>query len=250
MLASLTLVQALSKPTPCTLQQLLDEYDLSDSSLLSACIKLEETITTFNLVIDPPIGKYGLDYQRTLKLLNNDDTDNRLVTKILETGETHEIELKSSLTINTKKRQFNPDLRANDCVDPALMLQAAKELASFLNATGGTILFGVTDDHEVVGCNDDFESFSKGGSQIDKASLLIRQIVEKHFVDAEVVLQNLRIAVVVRNNMPLIMIQVAPRRALTFLKAKDPSQLYIRSGTSAVPIHYHDIEKYFHINRL
>lgn len=69
------------------------------------------------------------------------------IRKIIEAGETDEVEFKSSLI---------RDLRTNQPND-GLIMKLGKEIAGMLNGNGGILLIGVSDDKFVLGIEGDFE---------------------------------------------------------------------------------------------
>lgn len=74
------------------------------------------------------------------------------VDDLIRTGEGAHVEMKSTLRTNLHTGQK----------DPRMELACLKTIAGFLNARGGTLIVGVTDDGETVGLGaDDFESEDK-----------------------------------------------------------------------------------------
>lgn len=161
-----TVLSALSFPTECTLRGLFEEHDLPESSILDSCFKLEEILNQYSLSIKPKIGVKGLDDVRILKRSGDIPNPKAAVQHLIDNGEDQKTEFKSTVAICTNTRKKSPETPLFECEKEGLKKQAAKEIAAMLNAGGGTILFGVTDDGLIYGCNEDFEIFKSGGSPI------------------------------------------------------------------------------------
>nr|WP_246525794.1 ATP-binding protein [Thalassovita aquimarina] len=245
-----TILAALTEPTVSTLRDLIVEYGFSLSEPLTALTALQEVLDNFELDADPPIGRLGLDDERVLKKKLSQPQVSSRVLELIDQGEGPRVEFKSSIFISTKKKQFNPGISIEECVDDSLKEKVAKEIAAFLNAEGGTILFGVTDDGDLRGCEDDFSTFSSGGSPGDKADLILKQIVSQHFREPDNIFYHLKIDCVDIDGKHIVMLSVASRKQLAFLKSSKPSQLYLRVSSHALPIPYEKIEQYYNLSKL
>jgi hypothetical protein len=251
--ASPLVLAALSRgPIVCTLRQMLNEYDLSTDEVLTSLSKLTEILSTVGLRLDPPIGLMGLDDDRVLKRksISNISELEGIVRELIEGGEGNSVEFKSSIRINRKKQEYNPELSVDECVDEQLSEKVAREIAAFLNADGGKILFGVTDEGIILGCDDDFASFRRGGNAGDKADLIIHDIISKYFIESDSVFFHTQIECVPINKKNIVLVSVAKRKRLSFLKVIEPSPLFIRVNSHAKPIPFNQIENYFELTPL
>lgn len=103
------------------------------------------------------------------------------VKDLISSGESEAVEFKSTLRINLHTRQ--PDER--------IQLSALKTIGAFLNASGGTLLIGVSDDGEVRGLDDDgFPSEDKMGLHLvnlirERIGDVFLPYVHPHFEDQE-----------------------------------------------------------------
>lgn len=247
--ASQTIIGAITGPKVCTLDQLFTEYSIGQKNLISACAHLQDVFDYFELVCDPPIGEGELDESRVLKRVSRQDEIESRLKELIASGEGYKVEFKSTVSVSTQKKLHNPDLAATDCVDERLRLKAAKEIAALMNADGGTIVFGVQDDHQLYGCNDDFDAFAAGGSDSDKADQIFKRLVDRYFHDASAVFRHLKVDTVRIDGFAIVLVEVVPRGALTILKNLDGTPLFLRSGTHAIPIEIHELEKYFKVTR-
>ena len=79
------------------------------------------------------------------------DTPNSTAAALVAAGEGHGVEFKQTARRNTHTGER----------DPRLELAVAKTVAGFLNASGGTLIVGVSDDGSAVGIDDDLELMKK-----------------------------------------------------------------------------------------
>jgi hypothetical protein len=244
---SRTVLAAFSEPQVCTLQGLLEQYELPTSQLLTSLVELDRILVELEFEIAPPIGELGLRDDRVLKKRDGAKQIETRVRDAIEKGENSRIEFKASIFINTKKLTHNSELEPKDCIDERLKEKAAQEIAAFLNAEGGRLIFGVEDDGSIRGCEDDFSTFSRGGSPTDKAELIVKEIVSQHFRDADVVFYHIKVECALIDGKQIVVASIAPRSRLAFLKKIDPSPLYVRIGSHAIPIPFQQIEEYFEL---
>ena len=252
MLASKTIVQALDGPVQCTVSDLLEEYGHNKLSL-EGMAKIDAVLNYYKIVMDPELGEYDALYARTLKPKREPSKIKKKIDDLLaEGGENYGVELKSTIYIDTKKRKHCPDLSLTEFVSDKLKSKVAQELAAFLNRDGGILLFGVSNDHTIIGCEDDFTVFETDGSPQDKADLIIKQIVDKHFYNSKKALSCIQIDCEEYRDKFVVMLSIAPASELCFLKASQfvTSALYVRIGTSAEPIPFHEVESYFQMKRI
>ena len=82
------------------------------------------------------------------------------IINLIQCDEGHHLEFKASLRVDRKTGQSNP----------ALELVVLRTIYAFLNAEGGTLLIGLTDDIKVIGIDDDYPS-SKVRTGMDSRTL-------------------------------------------------------------------------------
>lgn len=250
LLASESVVGAGKRPIIRSVNNLLIEYDLQPGSL-TGVKHILDVLAKYKIELDPPFeGSGSLDTPRALKAFRKeDDLKDEIVGIIDAGGESYKIELKSSISIDKVKMKHAPGLALSEYQSSKLATKVAQEISAFLNRDGGIILFGIQNDNVICGCAEDLDCFASDGTGRDKADLILKQIIDKHFVKADSVLSFLQIEFVEVENHPVILLRIAPSPRLLFLK-KDCgsySQLYIRLGTNAVPVQYEEIEEHFQI---
>jgi hypothetical protein len=90
------------------------------------------------------------------------------VERLLQEGENEDVEFKSSLRWDYKERRVNKELE----------YAVAKSIAGFMNAKGGTLLIGVTDEKTPIGLDMDYSTLKRKGS--DGFTLHLIQILNSH----------------------------------------------------------------------
>lgn len=76
------------------------------------------------------------------------------VERLLQEGENEDVEFKASLRWDYKERRVNKELE----------YAVAKSIAGFMNAKGGTLLIGVTDEKTPAGLDMDYSTLKKKSS--------------------------------------------------------------------------------------
>jgi len=103
------------------------------------------------------------------ELLENEEEER--TTSVIHSGESAEVEFKSTLRVNLHTGQPHKD-REDDCM---------KAIAGFMNSKGGTLLIGVKDDQEILGLETDFNSFTQRKDKHDAFQLHLDSILERSF---------------------------------------------------------------------
>ena len=119
---------------------------------------------------------YALEkiYEETLpeiddnKLLQQEEEER--TTSVIHTGESPEVEFKSTLRVNLHTGKPHKD-REDDCM---------KAIAGFMNSKGGTLLIGVKDDKSILGLKTDFNSFKKE-DKMDEFQKHLDNVLERSF---------------------------------------------------------------------
>jgi membrane protein implicated in regulation of membrane protease activity len=90
------------------------------------------------------------------------------VERLLQEGENEDVEFKASVRWDYKERRVNKELE----------YAVAKSIAGFMNAKGGTLLIGVTDEKTPIGLDMDYSTLNKRSS--DGFILHLIQISNNH----------------------------------------------------------------------
>lgn len=147
---------------------------------------------------------------------------------ILE-DENEELEFKSTLRWDLKEG------RVSKVMEGAIL----KAVAAFANARGGgTLLVGVSDDHQIIGLEHDY--LSLGGADRDKFETHLRNILRQNF-GPTFVASKVKVGFHGIEDKDICQIDVSPSNQLVVLKTKDTNGLtvekvYARSGNSSTEI--------------
>lgn len=253
MLASASIVSARDHLVVCTLSDLLVEYEFGSTELSGLKVVLQ-ALDHFEVQLDPDFqSSDDLKLPRTLKKKRSSSALKQRIRDMLASGgENYSVELKSSIIINTKKKEFDPGKNLSAYVDDRLALKLAQEICAFLNRDGGVIYLGIANDLSILGCADDFASYPGDGSPEDKADLIIREIVEKYCIKPNVICSYLQVQCAQYEEKYVVLVEIKPMSQIAFLKKTSGaySELYMRIGTSAQPLNFCDIEDYFTLKRI
>lgn len=134
--------------------------------------------------------------------------------ELIENGETDFVEFKSNL-------RWNPQTQRKDrAIEHAIL----KTMAAFLNAKGGTLLIGVSDEKEIIGIGEDrFENVDK---MLLHLTILIKDrisTIHMEFIKFEV--EQLQGKYVLR-------IDCEPATVPAYLKEHNEEHFYVRTGPS------------------
>ena len=136
-----------------TLEQLAGRAALSGAPVLEVVTWLHVRLASLGVELRPPVGAGGFADVRVV--IAAADLMSTAASTLVDQGEGHHQEFKSSLYYDRKLAEENPDatdkeLRAKFVLDSSL-----KTVAAFANSDGGDLWVGVADDHEVLGLADD-----------------------------------------------------------------------------------------------
>jgi membrane protein YdbS with pleckstrin-like domain len=150
--------------------------------------------------------------------------------ELIAAGESQYVEYKASLLWDYRQQKPNK----------ALYTPVMKNVAGFMNATGGVLLIGVADDGEVLGLEPDFSSLKR--QNVDGFELAFNMAFNKmigveyrHFVDVtfpEV------------DGVVICKVDVRPATRPVYLHDKGGEQFYIRAGNGSQPLSMSQAHEY------
>ena len=154
--------------------------------------------------------------------------DDKAVTALIEQGESEEVEYKSSLRYDYRLEKENKVLE--DVI--------IKSIAAFSNAKGGILLIGVSDDQNVLGLENDFNTLKK--TDIDYFELHLRKLIKNQF---GINFSNHRLIIQFPefDGKQICVIQIAKAKKPIYVKVKNKQgqiveKFYVRSGNSSQEI--------------
>ncbi len=140
------------------------------------------------------------------------------VRELIRAGEGERLELKSSARWDYRKGAGSRELEAT----------VARSIAGFMNAEGGTLLLGVSDDREVLGLDKDYHTLrSKDRDGYER--FLIDLVAKRLGTDACRLIHVLFHEV---NGRDLCRVTVEPSRAPVFYVEDDRSRFFLRTGNA------------------
>lgn len=157
-------------------------------------------------------------------------------SELIEEGETHHVEFKTTLRYDLREGKVNKTLEH----------VVLKTIAAFSNAEGGILMMGVTDDMEVVGLENDYNTLKKADK--DGFELHLRNLINNSF-GADFAAYYVKISFPIIDEMEICMVEIKASSAPVFLKTKDKSgqeqkKFYVRSGNSSPELNNEETSSY------
>ncbi|MGL1891237.1 MAG: ATP-binding protein [Spirochaetaceae bacterium] len=153
--------------------------------------------------------------------LNNRFTKDELLQKLINQGESSNLEFKSSLRWDIKE----------DKVNKKLEIVILKSIAAFANAYGGTLLIGVEDNGKILGLNNDYNTLKS--TDKDGFELHLRNIVSGMY--GTYAIKNLAVEFITNKGKEICKVTIlkSSKPLFTIMKNKDGEKqenFYIRDG--------------------
>lgn len=140
------------------------------------------------------------------------------IEDLVLTGETTEVEFKSTLRVNLHTGQK----------DPRMELACIKTIAGFINTKGGTLIIGVTDDRISLGLeNDQFASEDK--MTLHLANLINERIGPQHMLYIHPRFDDYE-------GKRVLLVECWASKVPVFVKEENDVRFYIRTGTSTTEL--------------
>jgi hypothetical protein len=158
-----------------------------------------------------------------------DGPDETSLESLIEKGENHRIEFKETLLYDVYRDQPNKDLKK----------EAVKEIASFANAEGGTLIIGV-DDKEIKGLTRDLKLLD----DTDEFEVTLSQEISARLGDSTAALYT-QIDFDELNGNTVCTVSVEPSSAPVYF---EDDEFYVRQGSSARPLTIQDANQYIQEN--
>lgn len=147
------------------------------------------------------------------------------ILEMIQGGENHHVEFKTTMRY---------DLRQNN-VSKTLEGVILKTIAAFSNGQGGTLIMGVTDDMDVVGLDNDYNTLKDGTK--DGFELHLRNLIN-HAYGIEFAANNLSITFPLVDEVEICLVEIKQGNKPLFLELADKygikhEHFYLRSGNSS-----------------
>lgn len=156
---------------------------------------------------------------------------------LINMGESSLLEFKSSMRWSLDKHE----------VDKKLEQVILKTIAAFNNSDGGKLLIGVSDDGEVLGLNDDYNSLKRGGDK-DHYELHLRNLINDSF-GKDFAASNIKITFPEVDDQEICEVDIKAGIEPLFMVIMDKyghkeKKFYVRSGNSSQELDIEEVAKY------
>ncbi|MDA3906459.1 MAG: DUF262 domain-containing protein [Bacteroidales bacterium] len=158
------------------------------------------------------------------------------IQEMILSGESNLVEFKTTLRYDMLKHIVNKKLEE----------VILKTIAAFSNGQGGTLIMGVTDDMNIIGLENDYNTFKDGNK--DGFELHLRNLVNKAY-GVEFASTNLQITFPIIDEMEICMVEIKPGNKPLFTNMSDKygvksERFYLRSGNSSPELPVSEIARY------
>lgn len=148
------------------------------------------------------------------------------IEELIRGGEGEHIEFKSTLRMNMHTRER----------DPKMELGCVKTIAGFLNARGGTLIIGVSDDGETLGLGAD------GFPNEDKMHLHLVNLIRDRVGAAHAMYIHPRFED--RDDTRVLVVECWPSASAAYVKDGNVERFYVRTGAGTLELAASEVEKY------
>lgn len=160
------------------------------------------------------------------------------ILKLITNGENSRVEFKSSFRYDYKRFQATGIRDANKEVEKSI----AKTVAAFLNADGGTLLIGVSDDGNILGIEADLLLLNK--HNIDTFRLQLKNSLESSLND-KIVFEHLKIEFQTIDGKNICALYITPGTVPIFVKEGERQECYVRVDNESKPYQMSEFMEYW-----
>ncbi len=158
------------------------------------------------------------------------------VEELIAMGETHHVEFKTTLRYDVRE----------DKVNKVLEQVILKTIAAFSNRDGGTLIMGVTDDMEVIGLENDYNTLREGNK--DAFELHLRNLINEAY-GVEFTSGSISIQFPEVNDLEVCVLEVKQGNTPLYTTVMDKhggksKKFYVRSGNSSPELPLTEIASY------
>jgi hypothetical protein len=138
------------------------------------------------------------------------------IEDLIKTGETDQIEFKSSLSWDNRTQKPNKDLK----------LIIAKTVSSFMNSNGGVLLIGVDDDGGILGLENDFKLYKNR----DEFERTLTNLINTHLGMPNITYLKIRFFIIENKEIAAIYVRKSPH--VVYVTCDGKETFFIRSGNA------------------
>lgn len=159
------------------------------------------------------------------------------VLEMIMAGENSQVEFKTTLRYDMRENKINKKLEE----------VVLKTLAAFSNGQGGTLIMGVTDELEVIGLENDFNTLNSATK--DEFELHLRNLVN-HAYGIEFATNNLKVTFPEVNDTEICVVEIKQGLRPIYTEVTDKNggkskKFYVRSGNSSQEMDITEVSQYF-----
>lgn len=152
------------------------------------------------------------------------------VVDLIKSGETDILEFKSSMIWDYEKEQKNK----------LMAMIVAKVISSFMNSNGGILVVGVDNDKNIIGLDKDLAQLESGS--LDEFELYFTNAINKYLGKINRPYVSIKFESLNGEKVAIVYARKSPRPV--YVKYKDSTEFYIRSGNSSQPLDIKDATQY------
>jgi len=158
------------------------------------------------------------------------------IREMISQGETHEVEFKTTMRYDMREQKLNKKLEE----------VILKTIAAFSNGQGGTLIMGVTDDLEIVGLENDYNTLKDGSK--DGFELHLRNLVNSSY-GVEFAANSLTVNFPIIDETEICVVDIKPGLKPQYTKVSDKNgqktdKFYVRSGNSSPELPITEVVSY------
>ncbi|MDH3650632.1 MAG: ATP-binding protein [Saprospiraceae bacterium] len=158
------------------------------------------------------------------------------IREMISQGESHEVEFKTTMRYDLREQKINKKLEE----------VILKTIAAFSNSQGGTLIMGVTDDMDIIGLENDYNTLKD--STKDGFELHLRNLVNSVY-GIEFASNNLIVNFPVIDDNEICVVDIKPGLKPLYSKVSDKNgqkidKFYIRSGNSSPEMPITEVASY------
>lgn len=155
------------------------------------------------------------------------------IKQLIKEGENDSVEFKSSVRYDYHRKTTNRDLE----------LVIAKTLVGFMNASGGKLLIGVSDQGDILGLEKDLKTLkhkNKDGFERKIFQVITDYIGREACYNSKVTFHKI-------DEKPICMINVEPSTTPVYFKDGENITFYVRTGNATHPLSVEEAINYLNI---
>lgn len=221
-----------------TIPELLEIYGISELPLLDSVIQLGRLLEEAGLESDPPLNKGDVEDVRVISIQATQFGSHYIDDIYKE--ESIDLEFKSTFLYDVKQGEARPGVPPRELSDVDVIKSVLKTICAFLNAQGGVLYIGVTNDKEIFGLEMDYECLAPP-SGFDPWELKLRGEIEGKITDGKQIQSYIKVHPIDLKGKTVARVEVTRRRRESFLKTGKACEFFIRTGNRTDNIKIEDL---------